>query len=174
MTHEQFHLLWDPYKEIIKVSSINPCVALSDPGSIQFSYIMEQSPRNWKKTMRQSEVLIIVHAHNIDHYVLKLLKLHFDASLVSNHGENVMKWWKTVGQICPIVFLAFKTFSSGLENNKTSKCDSESFPTMVTYILCVENCQSYILTHNCIPIPGRLFYNVRKSHGPRIWEWNLS
>ena len=47
---------------------------------------------------------------------------------------------KTMGQICPIVFLDFVTFSLGLENNKTSKCGSESFPRTVTYILCVENC----------------------------------
>ena len=45
---------------------------------------------------------------------------------------------------------------------------------MVTYILCVENCQRYILTHSCLPIAGRLFYNVRKFHGPRIWECNIN
>ena len=79
----------------------------------------------------------------------KLSELHCKATLVSNRGEKVMKWRKTVGQICPIVFLAFHTFSPGLENNERSKCDSESFPLMVTYNLCVENCQSYILTHSC-------------------------
>ena len=77
----------------------------------------------------------------------KLSEFNCNVLLVSNRGEKVMKWRKTVGQICPIVFLAFQTFSPGLENNKTSKCGSESFPRMMTYILCVENCQSYILTH---------------------------
>ena len=38
--------------------------------------------------------------------------------------------------------------------------------------MCVENCQNYILTHSCLPIARRLFYNVRKFHGPRIWECN--
>ena len=57
-------------------------------------------------------------------------------------GRRSWNGEKTVGQICPIVFLAFQTFSPGLENNKTSKCDSKSFPRMVTYILFVENCQS--------------------------------
>ena len=32
----------------------------------------------------------------------------------------------------------------------------------------VENFRSYILTHNCLQIVGRLFYNVRKFHEPRI------
>ena len=84
-------------------------------------------------------------------------KLICNAWMVSNCGEKVMKWRKTMGQICPIVFLAFQTFSPGLEKNKTSMCGSESFPRMVTYILCVENCQNYILTHSCLPIQGRLF-----------------
>ena len=63
----------------------------------------------------------------------KLSEIHCNALLVSNRGGKVMKWRKTVGQICPIVFLAFQTFSPGMENNKISKCDSESFPCMVTY-----------------------------------------
>ena len=81
---------------------------------------------------------------------------------------------KTGGQICPIVFLAFQTFSPGLENNKTSKRGSESFPCMMTYILCVENCQNYILTHRCLPILEKLFLNVRTFLGLRISEWNVS
>ena len=104
----------------------------------------------------------------------KMSELHCNAALVSNRGENVMNWRNTVGKISPIVFLAFQTFSPGLENSETSKCDSESFPGMVTYILCMENCQSYILTHSCLPIAGRLFYNVTKFHGPMISEWNLT
>jgi hypothetical protein len=76
----------------------------------------------------------------------KLPELHCNALLVSNRGEKVMKQRKTMGKICPIVFLAFQTFSPGLEKNKTSKCGFKSFPHMVTYILCVENCQNYILT----------------------------
>ena len=44
---------------------------------------------------------------------------------------------------------------------------------VLTYILYVENCQSYILTHSCLPIAGRLFYNVKTFHGPGISECNL-
>ena len=53
-----------------------------------------------------------------------------------------MKWRQTVGQICPIVFLAFQTFSPGLDNNETSKCGYESFPSIVKYVLFVKNCQN--------------------------------
>ena len=56
-----------------------------------------------------------------------------------------------------LVFLLFMTFSPQLETNNTLQCSSDSFPRMVTYILCVENCQNYIWTHSCLPIAGRLF-----------------
>ena len=80
---------------------------------------------------------------------------------------------KNLGQICPIVFLAFQTFSLGLENNETSKCGVESFPRIVAYILCVKNYQSYICSHSCLPIAGILFYNGRTIHWSRIWECNV-
>ena len=71
------------------------------------------------------------------------------------------------------MFSHFRTVSPGLGSNYASKCSSASFPRMVTYILCVENCQNYILTHSCLPIPGRLLKNVKTIHGLRISEWNL-
>ena len=75
---------------------------------------------------------------------------------------------------CPVVFLAFQTFSPGLEKNKATKFGSENFPRTVTFILYVEKCQNHILMHSCLPIPGRPFQNVRKLHGLRISEWNIS
>ena len=72
------------------------------------------------------------------------------------------------------VYLAFQTFSPGLEKNGWTKCGSENFPRTVTYILCVEKYQYHILMHSCLPIPGRPFQNVRKLHGLRISEWNLT
>ena len=71
-----------------------------------------------------------------------------------------------------IVFLLFMTFFQQLETSDALQCSSDSFPRMVIYILCVENCQNYILTHSCLPIAGRLFCNVRKFHGLRISECN--
>ena len=66
------------------------------------------------------------------------------------------------------------TFSPRLEINVALQCSSDSFPHMVMYILCVKNYQNYISEHSCLPIVGRLFYNVRKLHGPRISEGNIS
>ena len=97
----------------------------------------------------------------------KLSELNCNAVSASNCGEKVIKWRKIVGQICPIVFLVFQTFSPGLENKEISKCLSERFPCMVTYILSAENCLSYILTHSYLQIAGRVFYNVNNFHGPR-------
>ena len=76
-------------------------------------------------------------------------------------------------KLCPIVFLAFQTFSPGLETNEATKCGSENFPRTMTYILCVEKCQNHILMHSCLQIPGRPFQNMRKLHGLRISEWNI-
>ena len=135
--------------------------------SMQFSHIIEQSPCNWETTMNQNVVLKIFHRQQKNIYLCgKLSELHYNALLVSNHGEKVMKWRKKLGQIGPIAFIAVKTFSLGLENNETSKCGSESFPRLRTYILCVENCQTHILTNSCLPMAGRLFYNVRKFRDP--------
>ena len=144
-----------------------------------FSHISEQCPHNWETTMRPNVVLTIFHTQNICHLAWKTVRttlwclvvhivpelsegtwlsslnvMHF---FVSNCGEKVMKRRKTMGQICPIVFRDFLTLTPGLENNKTSKCGSESFPRMVTYILCVENGQNYISMHSCLPIAERLF-----------------
>ena len=43
--------------------------ALSGPGSMQFSHIIEQSPGDWETTMRQNVVLTNFHKQNIYHHV---------------------------------------------------------------------------------------------------------
>ena len=66
-----------------------------------------------------------------------------------NYGTN----------LCPS-FLSFWTFSPQLENKGTSKCSSDSFPCMVTNMLCVENCRKFILMHHFPLIAGRLSQKV--------------
>ena len=75
---------------------------------------------------------------------------------------------------CHTVYLNFMTFTSQLETNDALQCSSDNFPHIVIYVLCVENCQNYILTHSGLLIVGRPFYNVRKFHAPRISECNIS
>ena len=50
-------------------------VAFSDPGSMKCSYILEQSPRGWKTTMRQNLVLTIFHTQNICHHAWKTVRI---------------------------------------------------------------------------------------------------
>ena len=57
-------------------------VAFSDPGSMQFSHITEQSPRDWETTTCPNEVLTIFHAKNIYHHVWKTVR----TTLLSNVG----------------------------------------------------------------------------------------
>ena len=49
-------------------------VALSDPGSMIFSHIIEQSPRDWEITVCQNVALIVFHTQNICHYAWKTLR----------------------------------------------------------------------------------------------------
>ena len=108
--------------------------------------------------MRQNVVLTVFHAQNIYHHVWKTVRTTLQCMVgLQSWGKGHEMEKKNMGQIGPIVFLAFQIFSPGLEKNETSKCGSERFPRMVTYILCLENCQNYILTHSCLAILERLF-----------------
>ena len=49
-------------------------VALSDPGSMTFSHILDSSPRDWETTMCQNVVLTIFHTQNIRHHVWKTVR----------------------------------------------------------------------------------------------------
>ena len=52
----------------------NTYVSLRDPGSIQFSLIVEQSPWDWETTMLQNVVLTVFHTQNIYHNVWKTVR----------------------------------------------------------------------------------------------------
>ena len=49
-------------------------VALSDPGSMKFSHIIEKSPRDWEATVRQNVALTVFHTQNICHHAWKTLR----------------------------------------------------------------------------------------------------
>ena len=56
--------------------------------------------------------------------------------------QSPRDWETTMHQNLVLkIFILFMTFSPGLETNDTLQCSSDSFPHMVTYILCVENCE---------------------------------
>ena len=81
--------------------------------------ILEQSPRDWETTALQNVVLTVFHTQNICQDAWKTLRttlLYF--VLLQSRGEG-LKSKVDYGTDFPIVFLAFLTFSPGLEKNKT-------------------------------------------------------
>ena len=67
---------------------------------------------------------------------------HLNVWLFSNPGDKVQNRWRTTGQICPVLSTRIWTWSPGLENNNTFKCWSGIFPTTLTYMIILENCQT--------------------------------
>ena len=131
---------------------------------MKFSHNIERYPCHCGNV-----ALTVFHTQNIHHHMWKTVRTTLQCIVGLQWRGEGHEMEKNCGKICLKVFLAIQTFSPGLENNETSKCGFECFPCIGTYILCVENCQSYISTHSCLPIPGRLFYNVRQFYEPRIW-----
>ena len=93
----------------------------------------------------------------------KIPDQYFNVWLFSNPGDKVQKRWKTMGKICPVLLTRIWTLSLGLENNHTRKCWSGIFPTILTYMIMLENCQNNISMYDCSPIQGTIFYS----------SWNL-
>ena len=83
--------------------------------------------------------------------------------LFSNLGDKVQKRWRTTGQISPILSTRIWTLSPGLENTHTLKCWFGIFPTILTYIIMLENLQNNISWYGCFPIQRTKLYSC----------WNL-
>ena len=88
----------------------------------------------------------------------KIPDQHLNVWLVSNPGDKVQKRWRTTGQICPMLSTRIWTLSPGLEIKHTFKCWSDIFPTILTYMIMLENCQNNISAYGCSPIQGTKFY----------------
>ena len=98
---------------------------------------------------------------NIIKYVMIVGKIpdqHLSVCLLSNPGDKVQILAKSTGHVCPVVFHLFWTLSPGFENNHTFKCWSGIFPTILTYMIMLENCQNNISVYGCSPIQGTKFY----------------
>ena len=94
--------------------------------------------------------------------------------------------WKTVGSIfqCmvdlqskgmiyPVIFLLLWTISPSLEINDTLKCWSNNFPTTLTCIVKVDNCQNSISMNGYSPIKQNKFKFLLKFNQARILECNI-
>ena len=93
----------------------------------------------------------------------KIPDQHLNEGFFPNPGDKVQKRWNTMGQICPVLSTRIWNLSPGLENKHTLKYWYDVFPTILTYINMLENCQNKILVYGCSPIQGTKFYSC----------WNL-
>ena len=84
----------------------------------------------------------------------KIPNQHYSVWFFSYPGDKVQILVESTRQICPIVLHLFWTLSPGFENNHIFKCWSDIFPTILTYLIMLENCQKNILVYGCSPIQG--------------------
>ena len=110
---------------------------------------------NFMKPGSQSETFFLSSGLGQKKYVfLVITDKNLSVWLLSNPGEKVQILVESTGQICPIVLHLFWTLSPGFENNHTFKCWSGIFPTILTYMIMLENCQNNISVYGCSPIQG--------------------
>ena len=83
---------------------------------------------------------------------------HLNIRLFSNPRDKVQKRWRTMGQICPVLSTRIWTLSLGLDNNHSLKSWSGIFPTILTHMIMLENCQNNISMYGWSPIQGTTFY----------------
>ena len=93
----------------------------------------------------------------------KNIRSTFGCMVFPNPGDKFQILVESMGQICPVVLHLFWTLSPGFENNHIFKCWSGIFPTILTYMIMLENCKKIISVYGCSPIQGTTFYS----------RWNL-
>ena len=93
----------------------------------------------------------------------KIPAQHLSVWLFSNPGDKVQILVESTGQIFLVVLHLFWTLSPGFENFHTFKYWSGIFPTILTYMIMLENCQNNILVYGFSPIQGTKYYSC----------WNL-
>ena len=121
---------------------------------------------DWRTSIYWNVVLTIFQHINICKYFWKNTRSTFDCIVIlKSRGQGPKKIEKT-GQICPVLSTRIWTLSPGLENTNTLKCWSGIFPTILTYIIMLENWQNNILVYGCSPIQGTKFYSCLNSMKP--------
>ena len=96
-------------------------VTLWDPGSMQYSHIIEQSPRDWETTMHQNVVLKIVHTKNIYHHVWKTVRTTLQIIVgLQSQGEGHEMERKICGTNL-FLFLCFSNILLGIGERQNFK-----------------------------------------------------
>ena len=98
----------------------------------------------------------------------KLLYQHFNLSLFSNPGVKVLILVESMVQICPLVFFLLSAFY-----NDILKCWSNNFPTTLTCVVNLENCQNNTSMYGCSPIQGKRVKFLFKFYEARISKSNI-
>ena len=91
------------------------------------------------------------------------MKSSFECMVILKSRGQGPKRWRSTEKICPVLSTRIWTLSPGLENNHTLKSWSGIFPTILTSMIMLENCQNNISVYGCSPIQGTKFYSC----------WNL-
>ena len=112
---------------------------------------------------------IIIYAKNVGKIPDQLLSVW----LFSNPGDKVQILAESTGQICLVVRHLFLTLSPGFGNNHTFKCWSVIFPTILTYMSMLENCQNNISVYGWSKIQGTTFYSWMKPGSKSGTYWVL-
>ena len=64
-------------------------VLLSDPSYVKFSYILGQSPCDWKTTMRRNVVPTIFHTQHVCHHACETVRTSFQSiNVLQLRGEG--------------------------------------------------------------------------------------
>ena len=103
-------------------------------------------------------IKVIYYIYYMVKTVGKIADQHSSAWLFSNLGDKVQILVESTGQICPVVLYLFWTLSSGFESTHTFKCWSGIFPTILTYVIMLENCHTNFSVYGCSSIQGTTFY----------------
>ena len=88
------------------------------------------------------------------------------------HGTRSRVLLKVQNRFVPL-FSIFWTLSPGFVNNHSFKCWSGIFPTILTYITMLGNCQKSISVYGDFPIQGTKFSFLLKFNEARISELNV-
>ena len=109
-------------------------------------------------------VVLAIFQHNqICQDCWKNTRSTLECMVILKSRGKVQKRWTTTGQICPVISTRIWTLFPGLENNHTFKCWSGIFPTILTYMIMLENWQNNISVYGCSLIQGTTPYSC----------WNL-
>ena len=118
---------------------------------------------DWRSTIHWNVVLAIFQHNHICQDCWKNTRSTFICMVIPKFRGKGPKRWRTKRQICPILSTRIWTLSPGLENNQTIESWSGIFPTILTFMIMLENYQNNISVYGCFPIQGTTFYSC----------WNL-